>query len=137
MFNKVVSRFDPEVDKGCTFCIIVRDRNIQLVRNNVEDETVHHIFWDCEHIQRVLRFIKRGLNEGNMTRIEFLIGKEMNSYNRTMVRIFIMHVARWYIYKSRRCKKIPSDEGIRGAIGAFQDYIYKTKYREAYDTVWR
>jgi hypothetical protein len=137
MFNKVVSRFDPEMDMGCTFCIIVRNRNMQLGENIVEDETVHHLFWECEHIQRVLQFIKRGLNEVNMTRIDFLIGKEMNSYNRTMVRIFITHVARWYIYISSRVKKIPNEDGIRGAIRTFQDYIYKTKYREAYDTVWR
>jgi hypothetical protein len=126
MFNKVVARFDPEVDKECTFCLLIRYRAILVGGINVEDETVHHLFWECESIQAVLLFIKRGLNEPNMTKLEFFIGKDLNGYNRTMVRIYITHIAWWYIYKMSRCKKLPSEKGIRGAMRVFQECIYKT-----------
>ena len=72
--NQIVAQFIENQDRGCTFCTIQnRFEGIRGVA--IADETVGHLFWECNHVMEIINWICNELVGRMSSRSEFMIGK--------------------------------------------------------------
>jgi hypothetical protein len=121
LFNREINRFDRTVDENCTLCRVIEGRPV------VQEETLKHVYWECRGVIGVLQEIKRKLGERDMTWEEFIIGKWMGGRDKTFVRTWILSVYRYYIYRSKISKVIPSIRGMEYEISNLNHILNRGK----------
>jgi hypothetical protein len=131
LFNREINRFDRTVDENCTLCRIIEGRPVG------QEETLKHVYWECRGVIGVLQDIKRKLGEIDMTWEEFIIGKWMGGRDKTLVRTWILSVYRYYIYRSKISKVLPSIRGLGYEINNLQYILNRGKYRGVLKQIYR
>jgi hypothetical protein len=125
--NNVLARMDPTKSSKCTFCHIsaVQDlhrRNIlegmpeyNYYLNLQSQESVHHLFWDCEHsqnfIQKSYRWVRgfdwyRGVE--TIEKNSFFLGIQNINKGVVYADLLWKHFVKFHIYWSRLCHKLPT-----------------------------
>jgi hypothetical protein len=130
LFNREINRFDRTVDENCTFCRLVEGGPVR------QEETLKHVYWDCRGVIGVLQDIKRKLGELNMTWGEFIIGKWMGGRDKTIVRTWILSAYRYYIYRSKISKVLPSIRGLGYEVNNLQHILNRGKYRGVLEKIY-
>jgi len=118
--NSARVHFDDDVSSKCTFCEIIKkkqlsDRNLTILNRVwveeyrvLERETVWHLFRDCTIVNVLIRNFfnsKFNLMDINET---YELGKLGVSYEQTILRAIIVHWVKFYIYKKRCSRSIPT-----------------------------
>ena len=89
-------------DRGCTFCTIQnRFEGIRGVA--IADETVGHLFWECNHVMEIINWVCNELVGRMISRSEFMIG---NNWINTVTSEFIIICCHW-IYTRKQVKRMP------------------------------
>jgi hypothetical protein len=123
--NNVLARIGNE-NPGCTFCVIWAKKELEergIVQDRpeydyylrlVEVETVGHLFWDCEHsnkvIQQAYRWMYgydwyRGIEQVN--RDEFFIGILNDRRKLTRLDIIWKHFTKFFLYACILKRRLP------------------------------
>lgn len=135
--NHIRANFE-EVSPKCTFCLMRLKR--QLSEEGIQEddpaymqrietlanETTRHIFWDCVHTVDIIR---RQLNELRVNRIEnmeqFLIGRELENRNNSLVLLLVLHFIKWQIWRFKIMFKYPSFASLNYELDQFKKCIRK------------
>jgi hypothetical protein len=119
--NNQQARFGNK-NRWCTFCGILKERDIKrrgLTRedvaydrelNQLESESVDHLFWDCETVRGLQRNFFGSmlqLQNINIDRTKFFEGWEEYSNDATRWVIIVTGLVKYYIYKCSRRRVIP------------------------------
>jgi hypothetical protein len=128
-FNYVRSRFDLDVHPACSFCKMSMDREIRLGRqvlteneyrimeNGLPNETIRHIFWECERVATVIKNWvneKAGENGNRMVKFEeYWCGKEDFREKRVIMLNLFTGFIKSYLYKCKMCRIFPRLEQLR------------------------
>ncbi len=92
-------------DNLCSFC-------------NKHEETLTHLFWECEHTQSIINYIKHSLilNNFNLLNIscqDVLLG--ICSDKMTPINILFLEIKR-YIFICKKDSKIPTEPGLKRSL---------------------
>jgi hypothetical protein len=71
-----------------------------------------------------------------MTWEEFIIGKWMGGRDKTLVRTWILSVYRFYIYRSKISKVLPSIRGLEYEVNNLQYILNRGKYRGVLEKIY-
>ena len=119
--NNVLAHID-NVDGKCTFCKINMNRGLNdrgilqgdpeyLVElNRLNNETIEHLFYSCISVHPILNeFCRLNLGmENNINWEYYMLGRIEIGYEKTLVKILILHFIKYYIYQCRTKKIMPS-----------------------------
>ena len=64
----------------------------------IEEETVRHLFWECNNVRRVIEWIGQELIGGNFEETEFMLGKVRVNNMITELVIVCNHWTKYWIY---------------------------------------
>jgi hypothetical protein len=124
--NAQLAHFD-DIDPQCTFCSIkekinlkrefVREGSNEYIRRlqALDRETINHLFWDCVHVNRVIRSFFNTIangNDQNVVKDKYMGGWKVESILRTKIILILVHFVKYYIYSCRIRRNIPSTAGI-------------------------
>ncbi len=124
--NAQLAHFD-DIEPQCTFCSLkekmelkrelVREGSNEYIRRMqaLDRETINHLFWDCRHVNRVIRgFFNTIANENdrNVEKDKYMGGWKVESVLRTKIILILIHFVKYYIYSCRIRRNIPSTAGI-------------------------
>jgi hypothetical protein len=118
--NNVLAHID-NVDPKCTFCKIELNREFNIEGNviggqdymfelnRLPNETVEHIFYDCRWVNpTITEFCRQTLGLQNLTWGYYILGREETGYEKTMIKILVLHCIKYYIYQCRAKKTLPN-----------------------------
>ena len=71
--NQTVAQYIENQDRGCTFCTI-QNRFEGIRGAAITDETVGHLFWECNHVMEIINWVCNELFGRMISRSEFMIG---------------------------------------------------------------
>ena len=72
--NQIRAHFDQNEVSVCTFCLM-QAPIANIAQMIIEEETVRHLFWECNNVRRVIEWIGQELIGGNFEETEFMLGK--------------------------------------------------------------
>jgi len=118
--NNVLAHID-NVDGKCTFCKIIMNRGLNdrgifqdhpeynFELNRLHNETLEHLFYSCTSVSPVLNeFCRQTLGlENNINWEYYMLGRIEIGYEKTLVKILILHFIKFYLYQCRVKKTIP------------------------------
>jgi hypothetical protein len=142
-FNAGLAHFTEE-EPWCTFCGIIAKRELDE-RGITQDqpeyeyyvglcprETLHHVFWECEHVQPLIQTFFRHICSGNgnlqnfggrdILKSEFFWGELKESKAKSTAAIMWTHYVKFYVYTCRYKKQIP---GLHDLTNDFEDFCIK------------
>jgi hypothetical protein len=138
--NLALSHFT-DTRPGCTFCKIrkkkeLTDRGINegSVRFNleieqIENETVEHLLWDCGETNRTVKGVVNRLTGRDGVRVnreKYMEGTETDNRGEDTMVIIVCRYIQFLIYKCRQRVKTPSVvyvlEELQGFLGRMQKY---------------
>jgi hypothetical protein len=143
--NNVLHRIDERLPQ-CTFCLIegkkqLNDQNIDEndVRyvyyiNLLPVETVDHLFWDCEASQKIIQCCYRWVRGMDwyrgvevVTKPQFFIGMDNNWRALVQVDLIWKHYVKFFIYKCRMSKRIPTFPNLKSDLENFFGFRVRTQ----------
>jgi hypothetical protein len=142
-FNAGLAHFTEE-EPWCTFCGIIAKRELDERGITLEQpeydyyvglcprETLHHIFWECEHVQPLIQTFFRHICSGNgflqnfggrdILKSEFFGGNLKESKAKSIAAIMWIHYVKYYVYTCRYKKQIPC---LHDLMNDFEDFCIK------------
>jgi hypothetical protein len=143
--NLALSHFS-ETRPGCTFCTIkvtreLRNDNIlegsmeyNRRMDQVENETVNHLFWMCRESQRVISEVINelaGTDNRIVSKDKYLEGMLLPRKCDSNITIMVVRTIQFGLYKCRNRKRIPLKAHIMEEMGGLKSVLGKTvRWRE-------
>ncbi len=110
-YNLVLSKFKPNVEPFCTFCLLARDPD-------PEHENALHLFFNCPHVEPVLNDIHYFVtgNPDEIRRTNFFgVPTFINTANQKIV-LIVNAVAKKFIWDCKLRKCLPSNDTFRSRL---------------------
>jgi hypothetical protein len=118
--NTVISHFG-NVDRKCTFCKIIKGKELKLTlgrepdpeeilaaNDSVPDESRPHIFWECRTVYETICLVQQALWGVNaVNKKDFLMGKLANSIEGTSLYLLINLYIRYKIWNYKLAGILP------------------------------
>ena len=103
--NQNRANIDEDQERGCTFCTAHnRARGIQ--GNVVEEETIIHLFWDCNYARTVIEWLGNEILGRQLTVNEFMVGKERATLMETELIMIFCHWTKYWIYIRKMANRL-------------------------------
>ena len=103
--NQIRANMDEDQERGCTFCMLHnRVRGIQ--GNVVEDETILHLFWDCNYARMVIDWLGNEILGRQLTVNEFMVGKKRATLMETELIMIFCHWTKYWIYTRKMVNRL-------------------------------
>ena len=104
--NQTVAQYIENQDRGCTFCTI-KNRFEGIRGVAIADETVGHLFWECNHVMEIINWVCNKLVGRMISRSEFMIGNNWSNTVTTGFIIICYHWTKYWIYTCKQVKRMP------------------------------
>jgi hypothetical protein len=138
-----------DVRRGCTFCEMVRHRELVGRGLNVEDieyqveiervprEDMTHLFWECDKSSTLVNGVVQSLIGHQMrggavlNKQKFMGGWEGATKGETNVNLLVVHFLKYFIFKCKQRKRFPLIIHALEELGVTVDYLKRmSKWRE-------
>ncbi len=147
--NQQLARF-AEVDRWCTFCGINKTQNLKtrnIVQNDpiyrlelemLEGETAIHLFWDCQHVNDIIRLlcnIIANTDQLAVNREKYLCGFLGRNKDESIFNVMFVNAIKFVLYKCKQRMRMPTIyymrselEGIFGRLRRYKRWAYYVEH---------